>query len=209
MRCGCFSSSIKETKGPIEFIEAVKNAACKRNEQLAAYFGKKLTLRDNWKLKAVRDMLLNNPSIKPVNDKPLVLLWTGDANSQVERSSNDDRLVRGGNSCDVCDVCDDNICSANIPKVVETDLILANSTTDYPRRNHQEGQNEYFNAASHTSHTSHDPLQGIKVERLEDPKNGSSRQRFSCPQCSFQTDTENIYQHHMMTEHLATTRESG
>lgn len=202
-------SIIKETKGPIEFIEAVKTA-CKRNEQLAAYFGKKLTLRDNWKLKAVREMLLNNPSTKPVNDKPLVLLWTG-ASSQGERSSNDDRSVRDGSSCDVCDVCDDNICSANIPKVVETDLILANreSTTDYPRRNHQEGQNEYFNAASHSSHTSHDHLQGIKVERLEGPKDGSSKQSFCCPHCSFQTDTENIYQCHMMTEHPAITRDSG
>ncbi len=198
-------SIIKETKGPIEFIEAAR-IVCKGNEQLAAYFGKKLIIRDNWKLKAVRDMLLNNPSIKPVNDKPLVLLWTGDANSQVERSSNDDRSVGdGSNSCDVCEVCDGNAYSANLPKVVETNPILTdrekynNSTLDYPRKNHQGGQNEDFKAASHTSHSP--ALQEVKAERLEGDKVGTGKQKFSCPHCPFQTDTENIYQRHIVTKH--------
>jgi replicative DNA helicase Mcm len=67
-------SILKLTRAPVELTEAAR-MACERNEQVKSYLGPRLDLKHSWKLKAVRDMLVNNPSIRQVNDKPIVLQW--------------------------------------------------------------------------------------------------------------------------------------
>ena len=68
-------SVIKATKSPIELAEAARIAS-QNNEQIRNYLGSRLNVKNNWKLRAVRDMLLNHPAIKQVNDKPIVLLYS-------------------------------------------------------------------------------------------------------------------------------------
>jgi replicative DNA helicase Mcm len=105
-------SIIKATKSPIELIEAAR-MACQRNEQIRNYLGNRLDIKNNWKLRTVRDMLLDNRSIKQVNDKPIILLWSegilsdvsdvcDDGNGKETMTSNV-RSIPG----DVSEVCDD------------------------------------------------------------------------------------------------------
>jgi hypothetical protein len=60
------------------------------------------------------------------------------------------------NSCDVCDVCEDDICSAN-PLTLKTGFMQEdrekdiNNTTGCHTKT-KGGQSDYFKAASHTSH---------------------------------------------------------
>ena len=65
---------LKESRLPFALTELMKNAS-ERNEQVRHYMGGKYSIQDNWKVKTVRKMLLNNSNIQQVNDKPIVLSW--------------------------------------------------------------------------------------------------------------------------------------
>ena len=105
-------SIIKTTKSAIELTEAAK-MACQKNEQVRNYLGDKLNVKSNWKLRAVKDMLLNHPCIKQVNDRPILLLWFEDRSASSDRIRNDNYNETGSISqvarilSDVSEVCDD------------------------------------------------------------------------------------------------------
>jgi len=63
--------------------------ACQKNEQVRNYLGTKLNVKSNWKLRAVKDMLLNHPCIKQANDRPILLLWFEDRSASSDRIRND------------------------------------------------------------------------------------------------------------------------
>ena len=109
---------VKQAQGSIELITAAK-MACDRNEQVRSYLGNRLDLKHNWKLQTLREMLVNNLSIKQVKEKPIVLQWFesgtsltshpshnryGTNQSQTSRSKIDINAC----ACDVSEVCDDN-----------------------------------------------------------------------------------------------------
>jgi hypothetical protein len=71
---------------PISFEEVIR-AVCDRNEQVKRYLGRDLRLRNNIKLRHIREMVLNHEHVKLVQDKPTVFQW-------IEKS------------CDPCDPCD-------------------------------------------------------------------------------------------------------
>jgi len=91
-------SIIKITRSPVELTEAAR-MACQKNEQINNYLGTRLTVKNNWKLRTVREMLLNHPSIKQVNDKPIVLLYSEEKSASFEDIDNI--------QSDVSEVCDD------------------------------------------------------------------------------------------------------
>ena len=105
-------SIIKATKSPIELIEAAR-MACQRNEQIRNYLGNRLDIKNNWKLRTVRDMLLDNRSIKQVNEKPIVLLYSEDRSASLDHVTNNNNDNKTSVSqvtgilSDVSEVCDD------------------------------------------------------------------------------------------------------
>src|SRR5262249_5725271 len=134
-------SIIKATRCPIELTEATSMAS-QKNEQIRNYLGTRLNVKSNWKLRAVRDMLLNHTSIKQVNDKPIVLLYS-EEKSSLDRFSNNGTTISQttDTQSDVSDVCDDgngkqsrlsevtgtlsdvsDVCDDEIPKISSTQL---------------------------------------------------------------------------------------
>jgi len=116
-------SIIKTTRSAIELTEAAR-MACQKNEQVRNYLGTKLNVKSNWKLRVVKDMLLNHPCIKQVNDRPILLLWFEDWSASSDRIRNDNYNETGSISqvarmlSDVSEVCDDGNGKEIIPSKV-------------------------------------------------------------------------------------------
>ncbi|HEU4823511.1 MAG TPA: hypothetical protein VFS97_08820, partial [Nitrososphaeraceae archaeon] len=77
---------IIENSGFAISFEDVIRSACQRNEQVRNYIGSKFKLENNKKLRPLLDMLLNHDSVKAVQQKPWVLQWIKDDNSNNSRS---------------------------------------------------------------------------------------------------------------------------
>jgi hypothetical protein len=83
-----------------------------------SYLGNnRLDLKHNWKLQTVREMLVNNPSIKQVKEKPIVLQWFESSASHASHASHNEYGTKQSQTsiskiyakaCDVSEVCDDN-----------------------------------------------------------------------------------------------------
>jgi hypothetical protein len=111
-------SIIKVTKSPIELTEAARMAS-QKNEQIRNYLGTRLNVKNNWKLRAVREKLLNHPSIKQVNDKPIVLLYSEDNSPSFEHISS--------RQCDVSEVCDDGNAKTSSTQQLRTHSVVVSS----------------------------------------------------------------------------------
>jgi hypothetical protein len=82
-------SITKVTKSPIELAEAAR-MACQNNEQIKHYLGTKLNVKDNSKLRNIHEMLLSHVSIKQVNYRPIVLLWSEGRSGSLDHVCNND-----------------------------------------------------------------------------------------------------------------------
>jgi len=78
--CITVLKDIKDVSNGIT-LEDLVEIICKRNEQLAHYFGYgkiSLQIKHNRKTRNLLDLLLNNSKVKKVGDKPIVLQWLSD-----------------------------------------------------------------------------------------------------------------------------------
>jgi DNA replicative helicase MCM subunit Mcm2 (Cdc46/Mcm family) len=76
LACRVMTEALKASNTPILFSTLVEKA-CATNPHLRDYFGNILVIDMNWKLRAVRDMLINDSRIMQVQDKPIALKWVG------------------------------------------------------------------------------------------------------------------------------------
>lgn len=77
--------------GGFTFEELIEKI-CQRNIQLAQYFGYRkvsLQIKHNKKSRNVYDMLLNDPKIKKIGEKPTVLQWLSDPNDLSDHDNKD------------------------------------------------------------------------------------------------------------------------
>src|SRR5207302_1416317 len=161
-------------------------------------------LKHNWKLKTMRDMLLDNPSIKQVNDKPIVLQWFEDLSPSEQGQSNYDRSTMAkkiGTLSDASELCDDGNDKIRSSQGQQTQLIGKDSEeqkdhglSDGLARIPSQQQNESIEKG--TSQASHASLslapQGLKA----DIKGEAHRELFTCPHCSnFETESHIVIKH--------------
>jgi hypothetical protein len=97
MTLDVFLAILEDTKGPIE-IKELSQMACKRDVYIEAYLGSKWTTASNFKLRDVVRLLLQNPKVKQISMKPLVVEWLFDAydvfdEDQGKEISNEFRIV--------------------------------------------------------------------------------------------------------------------
>jgi replicative DNA helicase Mcm len=87
LECVTILEQFKEFGG-ITLEELFKKAS-ENNKQVNSYFGinKNLKIENNYKTKAVYHVLLNNPNIKKINDKPIILQWISSSNTKEEYHS--------------------------------------------------------------------------------------------------------------------------
>jgi DNA polymerase elongation subunit (family B) len=56
-------------------VEELFKIACERNGEIAAFVGEKFTLRGNWKLRSIVDMIRRRPGVLTISEKPLIFKW--------------------------------------------------------------------------------------------------------------------------------------
>jgi replicative DNA helicase Mcm len=85
---------------PIQFEDLVKKA-CDRDEYIRTYVGEHNKVRDNKRLRAILDMMLQNSHVVRIKAKPIVLQWVSPKVSEPEQP-----VCNNKTQCDQCDQCD-------------------------------------------------------------------------------------------------------
>jgi hypothetical protein len=65
---------LKEHSYAIELQELIKIAG-ERKEQIKLHIGQPLNIEHNWKVRVIKDELLNNRNVILTNSKPIILKW--------------------------------------------------------------------------------------------------------------------------------------
>jgi hypothetical protein len=126
---------LREYPYPIAFTPDLISTACERKEQIKAYLGEDLHMRNNWKLREVYEELLYNDHVILVQEKPVVLKWKG---------KEEERVKANKQACDVCDPCEEAGDKGQYDAV--------------KRGIGQDNENKGLSPSpSHTSYTSHSP----------------------------------------------------
>ncbi len=81
-----FLEILEETRGPVD-IKELCEMACRRDVQVRNYLGNNWSQRNNWKLRTVIDLLLNNDKVKQVSTRPLVLQWQHEVRCDVSEAA--------------------------------------------------------------------------------------------------------------------------
>jgi DNA replicative helicase MCM subunit Mcm2 (Cdc46/Mcm family) len=79
-----FINILRESEHYPIAVKELARTACQRNEQIKDYIGEDLRIEANWKLRAIYDELLNNQHIILTSQKPAVLKWISNSESQTE-----------------------------------------------------------------------------------------------------------------------------
>ena len=90
---------LKEHSFPIELQELIKIAG-ERKEQIKLHIGQVLNIEHNWKLRTIKDELLNNKNVILIDSKPIILKWKS------ERDNEQTILKADSQASDVSDVSD-------------------------------------------------------------------------------------------------------
>jgi hypothetical protein len=133
-------------------LAEVARIASWNNEQIRNYLGSRLNVKNNWKLRAVRDMLLNHTAIKQVNDKPIVLLYSEEKSPSLCSSP----------QSDVSEVRYD-VNTKTLSSGYEKASLSIHS---HPVKNPDDNSKHRMDGTSHTSHTS---LSHIQESRNKEP----------------------------------------
>jgi replicative DNA helicase Mcm len=76
-------------------LEELFKTICKDNKQLATYFGydneKSLKIKDNHKVRDIKELLLNHTNIKRIRDNPITLKWFNNSNSKDDQHDEHDK----------------------------------------------------------------------------------------------------------------------
>jgi replicative DNA helicase Mcm len=158
-------SMLKQSKWPLVFEELAK-AVSGRNEQVRNYLGHELKLNKNWKLKNIREMLLNHDSVRQVQEKPSVLRW-------IETYSNN-VIEDNSGQCEVCEVCE-----------VEKEPVVE-------KKEEKESTN-LQKSTTHSTHTTQSAEEQAPTTTAKGPVLSLSGlfQCFHCSEC-FSSDTERL-----------------
>jgi hypothetical protein len=98
-----FINILRESEHYPIAVKELARTACQRNEQIKDYIGEDLRIEANWKLRAIYDDLLNNQHIILTSQKPAVLKWV--SNSQSQSQSQAEPMVKASRQAsDVSDV---------------------------------------------------------------------------------------------------------
>jgi hypothetical protein len=205
---------VKTANAPIELTEAAK-IACKKNEQIKNYLGTKLNLKYNSKLQAIKGMLLNDPSVKQVNEKPIVLAWLA-ATSVVQHIPNNinenvehEEIVRikENEDCDLSDACDTRFQSmtryqsncVNGILVKENKELERGSQISHPSNSHNDLQSTKEN--SNWTNLTNTKNRLLQRETKQESEEQQYDKQFICFYCddSFSCDKERV--HHISYEH--------
>jgi hypothetical protein len=81
---------LRDSKIAVLFNDLTERA-CDQNTQVADYIGNVRYIDGNHKLRAIRDILVQDSRIIQMQDKPIALKWIGDDDSSSEKDNPSDK----------------------------------------------------------------------------------------------------------------------
>jgi hypothetical protein len=134
---------------PFQFEDLVKKA-CDNDEYIETYVGEHNKVRDNKRLRAILDMMLQNSHVARIKVKPTVLQWVIPKVSEPEEP-----YMKDEGQCDQCDQCDQSqnafitekpLKSQDAESTVNEEGLITGNTTPQVTGSHR----------SYGSHTNYD-----------------------------------------------------